>query len=164
MAHTTWRARVTADNITTPPRPEQYEQIQQHIAGATIHDATTGRLTFTWRLEASTLTQASELALRTARAALRDALDSAPELTGLEMISADEADHPVTGIGLMGRKEAADVLHVSPQRINDLLKKDPTFPRPVAVLSSGLVFTAESIHTYAARPRRTGRPRKDAGQ
>ncbi|ONK13280.1 hypothetical protein [Streptomyces sp. MP131-18] len=164
MAHTTWRARVTADNITSPPRPEQYEQIQQHIAGATVHDAATGRLTFTFRLEASTLTQASASALLRARTALREALDSRAELTGLEVISAKEADAPVTGTGLMGRKEAANVLHVSPQRINELLKKDPAFPRPVAVLSSGLVFTAESIHTYAGRPRRTGRPRKDAGR
>lgn len=55
---------------------------------------------------------------------------------------------------LVGAHEAAELLGVSRQRVDQLAKADPTFPKPEAELRSGRVWKREAIEAWA---KRTGR-------
>lgn len=162
MAHTTqWRARVAVDGIRATPSPGQYEELHQHIPGATGHDAATGRLTLTWRLTAGSLGRASEEALRAARAGLR-AAGLGGDLAAVEVVSTAETAQPRAGsMDLLGHRDVAELLGVSPARVGQLRREHPQFPQPVAETSGGPVYTGESIRAFASRTRTAGRPRKD---
>jgi len=161
---TDWHAAVTAGGVR-PLTPEDYERIHTVIPGATRYNAKTGRLTLAWRLKATTLTQATEAALKTARAALRLAGTTKPELLDVQVrTTADherDMQHPPAA-DLVGYKEAGEMLKVSRQRISELEKTRPDFPAPLARLAAGPVFTAASVRAFAERweRKRTGRPRK----
>lgn len=63
-------------------------------------------------------------------------------------------------IQLMGVGEAVACLGVTWQRLH-VLRRQPDFPQPVAVLACGTIWLAEDIKRYAATRNRTpGRPRK----
>ncbi len=51
----------------------------------------------------------------------------------------------------MGTREVADRLGVSRQHVLRLLHDDPTFPRPIAELSAGLIWNTDDIEAYAHR-------------
>ncbi|MDG9703781.1 hypothetical protein [Streptomyces sp. DH37] len=158
-----WQATVTAD---AGGLLVDLHRLGQAVPGATAYDASSGRLTLVWRLEAATLGTATEAALKTARTALRDALGTAPALAEVRVRTAEAAEAEAARPGeqdLMGYAEAAEELGVSRQRVNELERTRDDFPRPVARLRSGPVFTAESIRRFAAGwDRRPGRPRKTA--
>jgi len=50
----------------------------------------------------------------------------------------------------MGTREVAERLGVSRQHVLRLLRDDATFPRPIAELSAGLIWSTDDIETYAA--------------
>jgi hypothetical protein len=62
--------------------------------------------------------------------------------------------------GFVGVREIAELLQVSKQRVVELRGRED-FPRPVAELAAGPVWTRSSLnHFIAAWPRKSGRPRK----
>lgn len=64
-------------------------------------------------------------------------------------------------IRLMGVGEAAWCLGVTVQRLH-VVRQDPDFPSPVAVLRCGIIWRAADIEKYAAtRERRPGRKKKE---
>lgn len=64
--------------------------------------------------------------------------------------------------GLAGRAEAAEILGVSPQRVNQLRDEHADFPRPVDDLKSGPVWDRAELEAFNRGwdRKRTGRPRK----
>jgi hypothetical protein len=161
MTHTQWHAAITADSIDTL-LPEDTERLRQTIPGSTSHDASTGRLDLAWRLEAATLTHATDTALKAVRAALRDILGTSPRLVDVRVREAADVDAEATQLELWGYKETAEFLNVSRQRVAQLEQENPAFPRPIARLASGPVFIADSVRHFGKNwERRTGRPRKN---
>lgn len=61
---------------------------------------------------------------------------------------------------LMGVKEAALLLKLSPERVKELWYEHPKFPEPIDVLLNGPVWWAEDIEEFAKIPRPVGRPKK----
>lgn len=62
---------------------------------------------------------------------------------------------------LIGTREIADLLEVSPQRIS-ALRRSSSFPEPVAELRAGPVWTAHSVRRFVENwPRQPGRPRAE---
>lgn len=70
---------------------------------------------------------------------------------------------PMSTIKLMGAAEIAQMLNVSPSRVHQILRDDPAFPDPVAVLSMGKVWNAEDIERWHAA-RQAPRPAKGQGR
>lgn len=69
----------------------------------------------------------------------------------------------------MGVAEAAEILHVSKQRVHAMTAQGLGFPPPVVELAAGPVFLRSAVEAFAARPRRAGRPtwvvkREDRGR
>ena len=52
-------------------------------------------------------------------------------------------------INLVGRKEAAQLLGVSPQRLAKLMEKYADFPEPVAEISAGTIWLAGDLEVWA---------------
>ncbi|WP_316785011.1 hypothetical protein [Streptomyces sasae] len=140
---TTRHATVTAGGVR-PLAPGDYERIHSVIPGATSYNAETRRLTLAWQLKATTLTQATEAALKTERATLRLAGTTKPELLDVQVRTAADHErdiqHPPAA-DLVGYKEAGEMLKVSRQRISELEKTRPDFPAPLARLAAEPVFT-----------------------
>ncbi|GAB3117905.1 hypothetical protein GCM10027160_29170 [Streptomyces calidiresistens] len=132
--------------------PEVPEDGRRHLGelfpGTTVHDARTGRLTATWRLRADDLPAAAE----TARARVAEAAASGfAEPVDLRVRSAEMAEVEIAHPGpleLWGSGEVAGHLSVSRQYVAQLLEGDPRFPRPVATLRGGHVWTAGSVRHY----------------
>jgi predicted DNA-binding transcriptional regulator AlpA len=53
-------------------------------------------------------------------------------------------------LDLVGVAEIAEMLGVSRQRIHAIIKTDPTFPEPEAVLSAGKIWLRSSIDGWRA--------------
>lgn len=51
----------------------------------------------------------------------------------------------------MGTREVATRLGISRQHVLRLLHDDPAFPRPIAELSAGLIWSTDDVEAYAAR-------------
>jgi hypothetical protein len=62
---------------------------------------------------------------------------------------------------LVGHKETAAILGVSKQRLDELLRTHPEFPRPVVQLAAGPIWIRSGIKRFLETwPRRAGRPPK----
>lgn len=48
----------------------------------------------------------------------------------------------------MGVAEIAERLGVSRQRVDAIVREDPTFPSPVAVLKAGRVWEADAVEAW----------------
>jgi len=71
----------------------------------------------------------------------------------------DAANFPA----LVGVSEIAELLGVSRARVSEMARTAASFPRPVAQLASGPVWTETSVRAFAEDwPRRPGRPRRRA--
>jgi hypothetical protein len=57
-------------------------------------------------------------------------------------------------LDLAGLTEIADMLDLSRQRVDQILRSDPTLPAPVAVISAGRIWRRADVERWA---RRTGR-------
>lgn len=69
----------------------------------------------------------------------------------------DAANFPA----LVGVSEIAGLLGVSRARVSEMARTAASFPRPVAQLASGPVWTEPSVRAFAEDwPRRPGRPRR----
>jgi len=66
-------------------------------------------------------------------------------------------------LDLVSVTEIADLLGVSRQRVNQLIKSYEDFPEPEAKLAIGRVWSREIIEQWARQhPRRPGRPPKSS--
>ena len=144
---------------------EQLETLTHALPGfGTIrHDTHNGQATLMMQVEASTLKQASEAVLRTAREATAATFGTAIASRQLRVLTSDdhlaELEHPHKQ-ELMGYAEVAEFLDVSRQRVNELATIHAEFPAPISRLKTGPIFTRESIQRFAGRweRHRTGRP------
>lgn len=120
-------------------------------------------------VDAGTLRLAGEVALRDARAAYTRATGrndppiSLHVVDGLEYERQNSRPAPAQ---LCGLREAANLLGVSTQRVDQLWRSHPDFPAPIAQLAAGPVFTRASLEAVRERGWRRpgGRPRKGNGQ
>jgi predicted DNA-binding transcriptional regulator AlpA len=64
---------------------------------------------------------------------------------------------------LMGAAEIAQRLGVNRTRVNQLLKGDPTFPKPYVTLAAGHVWKTGDVEAWIATYRPAGRLRWRAG-
>ena len=55
---------------------------------------------------------------------------------------------------LVGVTEIAEMLGVTRQRVDQLVRKDPTFPEPEAEITAGRIWLREAVESWA---RKTGR-------
>lgn len=145
--------------------------IARELGAATAYAESTGRFTLTFYVEAPTLRQAADVALRMAAGAVggagRGAKVGRPKQ--IRVLSSEdflaEAAHPGAAEH-MGIAEISALLGVSRQRVGQLItRKD--FPAPVSRLAAGPVFTAASVEMFKAlwEPgRRTGRPAGKPGE
>lgn len=135
------------------------------------HDASRDRLTISHMVEASTLRQACERAIRIVRDAVMAVLEAPTVPNGIRVITEKQLRHEVEHperVDLVGMVEAGEILGVSRQRVYQLAEDHPDFPQPIAELAAGKIFTRASIEAFDKRweRKRTGRPRKavfDAG-
>lgn len=61
-------------------------------------------------------------------------------------------------IDLVGRKEAAQVLGVSVQRVAQLMAEHADFPEPVAQLSAGTIWLRKDVEAWARKHGRVVTP------
>ena len=105
-----------------------------------------GRLMATFTVEARLVLQATETALKTWNKALDDQLP-----WSIVSLTARRADQPDDLPGLpelLGVAEVAQRLDVSKQRATELARTHRLFPRPLAELASGPVWTAWQIGSF----------------
>lgn len=124
-----------------------------------MHDADAGRLTVRFSVDATTLRQAAEQAIRT----VREVTGRAPD--GVRVITAERLREEIARPAaqeLVGMVEAGEILGVSRQRVYELEQTHADFPHPIAELASGKIFTRASVEAFDQRweRKRTGRPPK----
>jgi hypothetical protein len=153
-----WSVRVTAP-VSADLDVDAQAVVAEKLRATITHDGARHLLTADYRVTAPTLRQATDEALRAARA-----LPAKP--TRLRVLPLDDwmaeqkAPQPRD---LVGAAEAAILLGVSRQRVGQLAER-PDFPAPIARLSAGPVWTHTSIEAFNQSWSRkiTGRPRKAA--
>lgn len=132
--------------------------------GVVTADGETRRLRAEMTVEAGTVRQATDTALRAGRAAYAQAFGTAGEPVSLRVLTAADAEEEAArpaGLDLIGLREIAEILGVSPQRAKQLADEHPDFPDPVARPLMGPIFTRASVEAFNGRwERRPGRPRK----
>lgn len=160
---TSWHAQVT---LTAKPDDDAIENLAEALPGFAVitSDEQTGRVTITLTVDASTLRQATDGALRAVTDAGRAVLGRA-DLLGVRVLTEEdyraEVERPAR-LDLVGSTEGGQLLGVSRQRFEELARTRPDFPPHVAELARGKVYTRASIEAFDERweRRRTGRPPK----
>jgi len=56
-----------------------------------------------------------------------------------------------TKLDLAGLTEIADMLGLSRQRVDQIVRSDPTFPAPVAVITAGRIWRRADVERWARR-------------
>jgi hypothetical protein len=83
-------------------------------------------------------------------------------LVGVEAIAPEVAEHRAakpTVPELVSASDAAAILDVSRQRVNELARTHPRFPAPLAQVATGPLWTRQAIEFFASvRDRKPGRP------
>ena len=54
-------------------------------------------------------------------------------------------------LDLVGLTEIAEALDLSRQRVDQIVRSDPTFPEPVAVISAGRIWRRSDVERWARR-------------
>jgi predicted DNA-binding transcriptional regulator AlpA len=57
-------------------------------------------------------------------------------------------------LDLVGLTEIAEMFGVSRQRVDQIVRADPTFPEPVAVITAGRIWRRSAVERWARRSRR----------
>lgn len=155
---TKWTAKTVS--IAQGLDPDDVADLAVDLDGGISYDGETGRLTAVFEVDATSLRAATNAAIRAAS----DALPTKPTEISVQTTDQFIADteYP-TPIDLVGLGEAAELLEMSRSRIDQLMKAPQSgFPAPVARVSSGPVWTRESLEAFKGRGRPLpGRPRKN---
>lgn len=129
-------------------------RLGSHHGSAAFGD---GRIMATFTVEARLVLQATETALKVWNKALDDG-----SVWSVVYLAARRADQPDDLAGLptvLGIAEVANRLDVSKQRTTELARSHRLFPRPLAELASGPVWTAWQIGSFQRSwTRKPGRP------
>jgi hypothetical protein len=155
---TKWTAQTVS--IAKGLEPDDVADLAVDLQAGITYDGETGRLVAVFEVDATSLRSATTAAIRAAS----DVLPAKPagiSVQTTEQFIAD-TEHP-TPIDLVGMGEAAELLEMSRARIDQLVKGPQSgFPAPVARVSSGPVWTRESLEAFKERGRPLpGRPRKN---
>lgn len=130
------------------------------------HDAQAQRLQVHATVEAPTIRIAGEAGIRAVRQAWAAAFGKAADPIVLRVLTLEEHERELArpfGLDLVGFKDVAEMLGVSPQRAKQLAEERPDFPPPVGRPAAGPVYTRDSVSAWAATwERKGGRPRKDS--
>lgn len=164
-----WHAIITLHrpDTLTPPTDEQRSTLTRELPGhgIAVGDGA-GRLAVDMTVDAATARLACQAAIRAARAAYQQAFGATTEVTAVRVLTEAEHDRELawpSGLELVGNREAAELLEVRPQRVEQLARQHPDWPAPVARLAAGPVYTRASIEAFGRRwERKPGRPRKAA--
>jgi hypothetical protein len=138
---------------------DQIDKIHEQLADLAVAVALTTdppAVSIVLTVDAPTVHQAIETAATRTRPVI------AGELTSLEAFTTaafDRALDEPTIPDLVGIAEIAEILGVSRQRAH-VLTGSPAFPDPVARLAATPVWRRTAVDSYAAIPRKTGRPSK----
>lgn len=163
-----WRAAVRFAHGAADLTEDQLDKLMAALPGYGIAAMSLTWMDLDFTVEAGTLRQATDTALRLARGAYTTAFGRPGEPTRVSVRS--EADH-LDAIAqpdpeeLAGIAEAAELLGVTKQRAGELFRTHANFPEPIATLAATPVFTRASIMAFDQGwdRRRTGRPRKESG-
>jgi hypothetical protein len=156
-----WRASIgyaRPDTITD----DQYENLVTGLTGYGIVVADEQYLTLHLTVAGPTLRQATDVALRDARAAYTAAFGTAGEQLHARVVT--EAAHIAEirrppRLDLVGTADIAAILGVSRQRADELAKDHPLFPGEVATVGGRRVYTRDSITAFNEQwDRSPGRP------
>lgn len=161
---TDWSVAVDYEADVDHLTPDEYAAAL-HQAGAVTGrlDFDRSRVGFTVTVEAATLRQALAAGQRQTDqiAATLPGLGQAVRVEALTAAELAAQLRRPTLPPLVGVTEAAAILGVSPQRVDQLAREKPLFPQPVAELGCGRVWTEASITGFAQTDqRKPGRPRK----
>lgn len=159
-----WHAAVTIRRWSAQPTDDQLAEITRVLPGyGIIVDTGVDRVHLEMTIEATTVRQAADAAVRAARTAHNQAIGSAPEVTALRVITAEDHEREISRphpMSLVGNAEIARILNVSRQRVDQLARENEAFPDPVARLAAGPVYTRGSIDAFdAGWQRKPGRPK-----
>ncbi|WP_027659637.1 hypothetical protein [Salinispora fenicalii] len=159
-----WHAAVTIRRWNAQPSDDQLAEITRVLPGyGIIVDTGVDRVRLEMTIEASTVRQAADAAVRAARTAHSQAISSAPEVTALRVITAEDHEREISRphpMSLVGNAEIARILNVSRQRVEQLARENEAFPAPVARLAAGPVYTRGSIDAFnTGWQRKPGRPK-----
>lgn len=145
-----------------PLTDEQLADLALDLKQATGHttpigyNSETGRVTAQILVDAPTIKQATDAALRLGRDTLPGVAVHLRVLTQDDY--AAELERPAR-VALVGSKEGGELLGVSRQRFEELARTHTDFPRPIADLARGKIWTRDSIAAFNDRwERKTGRP------
>ncbi|GHE32020.1 hypothetical protein GCM10017673_38490 [Streptosporangium violaceochromogenes] len=162
MAH--WQIQVTTVTAT-PLTDEQRAALVAALPGfaAITDDGATRGLTVAYSVQADKQGAAVRAASKAITDASREALGETIPFLGIRVARGDREPAAVVP-ELVGYQEIALVLgKMSRQRARELAETHEDFPAPVARLSTGPVFTLDSVLEFSRTwERRTGRPRKSA--
>jgi hypothetical protein len=155
-----WRAYATYTR-PTDLTDDQTEALVRAVPGfgLALDDGT--HLNIEMTINAGTLRQAMDAALRAARAAWAEVFGRTTDPLALRVAAAAlvqaEAEHPAPDDDLIGTAEAAEILNVATARIRQL-DNTPDFPAAVARPAMGPIYTRSAIEAFKARwDRRPGR-------
>jgi hypothetical protein len=163
-----WHATVTLRRWTAPPTDDQLAALAAALPGfGVVVDDGAARVTVQMSFTAQSARTACDAAARAARTAWAQTLSGTPEITGIQVLTDEDWNTAIVGPGpqdLIGKSEIAQLLHVSPQRVDELSRTHADFPAPVAAPKMGPVYTRASVDVFndGWERRRTGRPRKNA--
>lgn len=161
---TSWTA-IVQGTTDEPLTIQRQQELGKAVRGPVLYDSADGRLSVTLAVEAPTLRQATEAALKSSREAIQGA-EVKLTLTEVRVVTTEqlrrELEQP-RGADLVGVVEAAQILGISRQRLDELVQTRNDFPPPIARLSTGKIFTRASIEAFNQRwERKPGRPKKTA--
>jgi len=161
---TRWQATVRFAHDATKITEDQLDTLMAELPGYGIAAVSLTWMDVDLTVDASTLRQATETALRLARSAYDTAFGHASDPTRIAVLA--EADHLAELARpkqeeLAGIAEVAELLGVSKQRAGEVARTHPDFPEAIANLAAGPVYTRASIEAFEKRweRKRTGRPR-----
>jgi hypothetical protein len=142
----TWTARITytAEGLTD----EDTAALAKALGGADVAYAA-GRLRVQLEVEASTLQDATDTALRTAAAATGLLKPNGLQIAPADDYFLDQALEPVT-LDLIGVTEIAAEFGVSRQRAGKIAQS-AGFPKPVAHPASGRIYSRSAVKAFQRR-------------
>ncbi len=154
--------------LADPPGDDQADALAGVTPGFGMlhHDAGTGRLEVHATVEAPTIRTAADAGVRALRQAWAAAYGKPADPIALRVLTLAEHERELAkpfGLDLVGYREIAHMLGVSPQRAKQLADDRPDFPPAIGRPAAGPVFTRSSVEAFAATwERKAGRPRKDS--
>lgn len=164
-----WSVRVDADtgtDFTDDLGAHLRAQLAgRHVAAGAGHVAgrrLAGRVSMQLSMDESTARQAADTAVRETTAALRG-YGLSVHIARIEVLGEDELDEETRAAPpeLMGVREIAAAVDppMTRQRADQLTKRDD-FPKPIAELTAGKIWSGDAVRRWLATwERKSGRPR-----